>query len=221
MNRSRASTGRARQRGVSLIFSLLGLAVLALAAVALIRSIDTGTLVLGNVGFKQDATASADQAVDQAVGWVQARATGTVLDANGATGSGYFAAELANLDPTGNSSSKTGRTVIDWEGDNCASYATGTYAQCVGPAAGTDVNGNKVKYLVERLCPNAGAANTGGNDCARPVTVGGGSDCRGSIDYRRYDCFGATTGGSAYFRVIVRVVGGKNAVSFTETVLHF
>ena len=55
MTNPRFSTLRAlrRQRGVSLIFALMALAVISLAAVALVRSVDTTSLVIGNLGFKQ------------------------------------------------------------------------------------------------------------------------------------------------------------------------
>ena len=48
---------RRAQRGVSLLFALMALAAMLLAAVALVRSVDSGALVLGNLGFKQEATA--------------------------------------------------------------------------------------------------------------------------------------------------------------------
>ena len=56
----------AAQRGVSLIFALLALGAMLLAAVALVRAVDSGALVLGNLGFKQDATSAADRATEYA-----------------------------------------------------------------------------------------------------------------------------------------------------------
>ena len=51
-----ASPGR--QAGASLLFALITLVALALAATALVRSVDTGAIVLGNLGSKK-ATAIA------------------------------------------------------------------------------------------------------------------------------------------------------------------
>jgi hypothetical protein len=48
-----------QQRGSALIFALMTLVALMLAAVALVRSVDTSSRVLGNLGFKQEATAAA------------------------------------------------------------------------------------------------------------------------------------------------------------------
>ena len=81
-----------RQRGLSLIYAMLALAVLALATVALIRSVSTGAVVAGNLGFQQEATAAADQAVRQAIASLGARlaAASTGLDADGVI-AGYYA----------------------------------------------------------------------------------------------------------------------------------
>ena len=49
---------RGRQRGVSLFISLVTLVIITLAGIALLRSVDTGALVAGNLAFK-DATMQA------------------------------------------------------------------------------------------------------------------------------------------------------------------
>lgn len=208
------------QRGVSLLFALIALAVLSLAAVALVRSVDTGALVIGNLGFKQDATASSDQGAEQAIGYLTANIAGALLDVN-QTASGYFAS-TSDLDATGNSNSVTTRSVVDWGGDNCSSYPSGTYTGgCLTPATGADVNGNKTQYVITRLCPTAGPANAAGNDCSTPMGESGESTGRGECNYRRCERFVPTGAGGVYFRIVVRTVGGRNAVSFTETIVHF
>jgi hypothetical protein len=214
--------GAARHvRGLSLMFALIALVVLSLAAVALVRSVDTGALVIGNLGFKQDATASSDQAAEQAIEWLSGNISGVALD-NNMPAQGYSAVSVDQLDPTGNNASLTSRAVIDWKGDGCSSYPSGTYGGgCLQPAVGTDVNGNKTQYFITRLCPATGPANFGGNDCSAPLVGDAQSSGRGKFDYRKYERFAPSGGGGAYFRVVVRTTGGKNAVSFTETVVHF
>ncbi len=64
---------------MSLIFALLTLVALSLAAVALVRSVDTSTTVIGNLGFKQDSTFYAGQAAEEAIAWLNANKTSTVL----------------------------------------------------------------------------------------------------------------------------------------------
>lgn len=223
--------GLQRNRGVSLVFALIALTVLSLAAVALVRSVDTGTLVLGNMGFKQDATKSGDQGAEQAVTWIsgQLAGSGSALDNDKVVDdtTAYWATSHDTLDPTGANESNTARSVIDWDKNGCASYRSGTFSGgCLRPLSGTAVNGNKVQYVILRLCPAAGAANSSGNDCARPVApvTEPVSITRGEFNYRKYERFDITNGASAtsvYYRIIVQTVGGKNAVSFTETIVHF
>jgi len=63
-----------RQRGLSLLFALMALVVIGLASVAVVRSVDTSSLVIGNLCFKQDATAASAQMTEQALTWLQANA---------------------------------------------------------------------------------------------------------------------------------------------------
>jgi Tfp pilus assembly protein PilX len=62
-----------RQRGVVLFFTLIALVVMSLAAVALIRSVDTSTMIAGNLAFKQSATTSGDGGIEAAVSWLAAQ----------------------------------------------------------------------------------------------------------------------------------------------------
>jgi len=67
-NRMMYQSGYAsRQRGVVLFFALIALVVMSLAAVALIRSVDTNTLIAGNLAFKQAATSSGDSGLEMAI----------------------------------------------------------------------------------------------------------------------------------------------------------
>lgn len=228
--------GASASRGVSLIFALIALAVLSLTAVALVRSVDTGTAVLGNLGFKQDATVAADQGIEQAVGWITTNIGST--DTNFAQG--YQASYLSVLDATGTRDGQTTRAVIDWDNNNCASYPSGSYTGgCIKPVySPTAVNQNQVAYLVMRMCPNTGAVNAGGNDCASYANAASGSSggsgdagdagSRGAFDYRHYGRFAyrytenaPTTAVGAYFRIIVRTTGAKNSVGFAEAIVHY
>ena len=88
--RARQRIAGSVQRGVSLLFALLALAAISLAAVALVRSVDSGSLLIGNLSFKQDATAAADRATDVARAWLMAPGQNLVADSAG--GVGYYAA---------------------------------------------------------------------------------------------------------------------------------
>ncbi len=212
-----------RQRGLSLIYAMLALAVLALATVALIRSVSTGAVVAGNLGFQQEATVAADQAVRQAVASLGARlaAASTGLDADGVI-TGYYASSDDLIDVTGSQSSLTTRKLVRWDASYCGAQPSGSYASCAFvPASVGAINGNAASYVVFRLCDRAGdpVADTSIN-CARPLAA---SATSGTNEVRDY------TGGSGtstsvitpYYRIIVRVAGARNTTSYTETIIHF
>ena len=81
---------------MSLLFALMAMVVLSLAAVALVRSVDTGALVIGNLGFKQDALAAGSIGTEAAITWLQANA-GTALDIDNQA-KGYSSVAITALD---------------------------------------------------------------------------------------------------------------------------
>ena len=70
---SRSSLPR-RQQGVVLLIALIVLVAMTLAGIGMMRSIDTGTMVAGNIGFRQSAVATGDGGIEQAITWLVANA---------------------------------------------------------------------------------------------------------------------------------------------------
>jgi Tfp pilus assembly protein PilX len=219
------------QRGVTLVFALITLLALSLAAVALIRSVDTGSTILGNLSFKQDTLLASETASRQALDWINKNISGATLesDSNNKDGNGYLAAHVPGLDPLGKHGTDLTRTVIDWDGNNCATYPAGSYAKCVNPSRELDLRPAKAKlnagdikarYLITRLCDGNGNAITQGLRCAQPLTVSSTSQVHGSMDYATQPLPPDPTL-SQYFRIIVRAQGARNSVSYTETLVHF
>lgn len=56
-----------RQSGVVVFVSLIAMVILSLAAVGLMRSVQTNTIVVGNIAFRQAAQAMASAAVEKAI----------------------------------------------------------------------------------------------------------------------------------------------------------
>jgi Tfp pilus assembly protein PilX len=233
MNMGKATLIRTktRQRGVTLVFALTTLLALSLAAVALIRNVDTGSTILGNLSFKQDSLLASESASRQAIDWVKKNISGSTLetDSNNNDGDGYLAAHVPNLDPLGKHSADPTRTVVDWDGNNCATYPAGSYAKCIKPSAELDLrpaslNLNsgtiKARYLITRLCAGNGNALTLSLRCAQPLAVSTTNQLHGSMDYATQPLPPDPTL-SQYFRIIVRTQGARNSVSYTETLVHF
>ena len=207
------------QRGLSLLFALLALAALSLAAVGLVRTVGGGSLAVGNLGFKLDATATADRGAEAAIVWLQSNLAGITLDSD-VVASGYYATSKDALDPTGRNTSAATRAVVDWNNDTCAAVSGG-FSACLDPRPAMAIGDNQVSWIITRLCATAGAKDAAGNSCATSLTSGVVEDPNsGSLDAGNPGGF-PTTVYSPYFRIVVRSVGGRNAVSYTETIVHF
>ena len=202
-------------RGISLLFALLSLMALSLATMALVRSVDTSSLVMGNLSFKQDATATADRATKSAITFLTSAAT-----LNADIGGGYYATSYENLDVTGQQMTTAGRNLVNWDGDGCA-YVPGTPSgNCtVSPSAALTINGNQARYVIFRLCDATGNPNDTGNSCARPLASSTSeASKRGKLDYSDYERFTNVSG--VYYRIVVRVTGPRKTTSFVETIVH-
>ena len=117
------------ESGVVLFFSLIALVIMSLAAVALIRSVDTNNQIAGNLGFKQSTMYSSDAGINTAMAWLKTAGT-TALYAD-STANGYFASI---------GTSNAARTFVDDNG--------------VGDV--TDSQGNTIRYVVNRMCDGVG-----------------------------------------------------------------
>lgn len=124
------------QRGLVLFVALIALVSMSLAAAALIRSVDTSTLVAGNLAFKQSAAMSADTSITIASNYIDARGGSSVLE-NSIPTDGYYA---------------TANTL------NYSAAATWTDANSE-PAGPMDSSGNTVRYVLERICRGAGPSD--------------------------------------------------------------
>ena len=212
--------GRSSQRGVSLLFALMALAAMMLASVALVRSVDSGALVLGNLGFKQEATSAADRAAEVARAVLAAPTFDPNIDS---PANGYYATSQDALDPTGQITTAANKlAVVNWgDADSCACLAASptTCASCSrSPSNPIAYGGVTARYLITRLCPSTGAISST-NACAKPASTAiSNAATRGEVN--------ATSGrpevaaAVPYYRIIVRSVGSRGTVSYTETIIH-
>ena len=207
---------RMRQRGLSLLFALMALAAMSLAAAALVRSVDTGALVIGNLGFKQDATAAAAQGAELAITWLQGNVGANLHTDRPA--SGYYAASRDMLDVTGQGSAAANRAVVDWASDSCDSYAS--YGSCIAASAELTLNGgaNHARYVITRLCATEGDPSV--VDCAFPLRSAASSGGnKGVVDYKVGKAVVAVSN-QQYYRVVVRARSARGTVAFTETIVQ-
>jgi len=209
------------QRGVVLILTLIVLVAMTLAAIALVRSVDTGNMLAGNMAFKQGATNAGDAGTEAGIAYLRTGGTSGVALAGSAESyvdipaQGYYAT-AQNLDMTGNSQDPT-RGLVDWDSNNCNSAPA---SACVRPAPSvTNATGNTVTFIINRLCSQAGATNNAGNDCVTFLAQGGQSPRRSELKYgldRRFSLVPVE-----FYRITSRVTGPRHTVSYVEAVVHF
>jgi len=190
-----------KERGVVLFIALLVMVALSLAGIALIRSMDTATIVAGNLAFKQSAAAAVDRSIEQAVQALFDPAKSSPVIADKTTDNvaqNYFASVRL----------KAGS--IPEIPDELQSVAAFTGAGLNIGLVATDEAGNKSYYVIERMCASAGAAV--GSNCNLSAAALGAD-----AGTQHYDAL--SRAGDAYYRVTVRVEGPRNTVQYAQAFL--
>lgn len=209
MMMSKYSNGvvRSTQKGVVLFFALIALVAMSLAAAALIRSVDTGVMVSGNLAFKQSATISADSGLVSALTWI--RNNGSSLETSGVNGYYATSADLSTTAPHGGLTAAESAT---WSSGNAWTNATSMLAAGNGLSSGTDSAGNTIRVVIQRMCRNTGPADP--SHCLMGEEEAGGNS-QGTLGDPQLDGL-RNTALSPMYRVTARVSGPKNTVSFIQ-----
>ncbi|MBM3392566.1 MAG: hypothetical protein FJY34_11445 [Betaproteobacteria bacterium] len=183
------------QRGVALPIALIVLAAMVLAAVTLVRSVDTATLVAGNLTFKQRATHAGDEGVRQAFLWLRGIAIANPVALNNTNaGNGYYSTQHAD-DPGWNPA---------------ANWPAGVVTLPM------DAGGNTVSYIIHRLCTLPGMAYNAPNQQCATYTGTSGSSSGGSQSVDAPEFTGVVY---VYYRVTARVDGPRNTVSYVQSMM--
>ncbi len=204
---------KGRQRGVVLFIALIVMVAMSLAAIALMRSVDTTTAVIGNLAFRQASILPANFAIEDA-------AAGLFPDANPS-----FIPRISDIrvDNAAQNYFATHSQAAGWDDKYGVPQPlqTKTAALALQRALPPDGAQNTMSYVIERMCnPNAPHPDhpdnsTGRSWCemAPPEQAPGATinDPSLSLDFRQ-----------VFYRVTVRVDGppGTNTVSFAQAMLR-
>lgn len=196
---------RAGQQGVVMMVALVVLVVMTLAGIALMRSMDTTNLIAGNMAFKQSATLSGDSGVEAAIAWLEANNAGNFLDNNNPI-VGYSASSPNNAGLNLGEAFWTGLAAsgvcnLPMVGGACS------------PAPVANESGNQISFMIQRLCANAGNRNSA--SCA---TVAGSVVSTGNNEGAGEEQL-TGTGTAVFYRITVRVVGPRNAISYVQAII--
>jgi len=207
---------KSKQRGVVLIIALMVMVAMSLAAISLMRSVDTTTAVIGNLAFRQASILPANYAIEDA-------AAGLFKDANLAN-----VARIADVrvDTPAENYYATHNQAAGWDDQYGVPRPLQTHAAAnlltrpqVANVRMQDGAGNTVTYVTERMCnlsssdvPADHAANAAWCEMEPPKVPPGGTINDASL---------ALALRQPYYRVTVRVDGppGTNTVSFAQAML--
>lgn len=196
---------RRHQHGVVMMVALVVLVVMTLAGIALMRSMDTTNLIAGNMAFKQSATNSADSGVEAAIAWLETNNAAGLLDTSNAA-AGYSASTPNNAG--------LNQGAAFWNGLSASGVCNLPIA--AGNCSGSPVanaSGNQISFMIQRLCGTAGNRNSAACSIVTGAVVASGNNEGAGEE----TLTGNTT--AVYYRITVRVIGPRNAVSYIQAIV--
>lgn len=199
-----------RQRGIVVFVALIAVVLLSLAAVGLMRSVHTSTLVVGNLAFRQSAQVLAASAVERAI-FEMFPPSAVIADLTAHNlGRNYFAF-VCRTPATLPCQGGEDRNGIPFalRGDPAVNYAP------LGAQVITDApSGNVARYVIERMCDEdaLGKAATP-NDCEM---IPPKQSTAKETQLRK----GIALPKIPYYRVTVRVDGPGNSVAFSQAMIR-
>lgn len=193
------------QRGLVLFIALVALVVMSLAAVALIRSVDTSTIIAGNLAFKQSAVTSADIGLESAFDWIEAQAIADPVTLDSDIEAGAYFATTETLATEALTQEAT------WAAD------FGALAAGIGVVDGVDTQtGNRIRYIIQRMCLEDGPP------LEKHCLFGASEVGTGSKGDKDATMAGAQLSSlqSPIYRVTARIEGPKNTVSYVQAFVY-
>lgn len=186
----------ARQRGVVLVFSLIILLILAIGAVALLRSMNSSLLSAGNLAFHRDLVNQGEQAVANVM---------AEFKSGGAPLSGLTTADNINANYKATSLPVNAQGVPNVLLGNVATFGTvGAPANDIAGATPDVV----VRYVIDRLCV-AGTVVASIASCVQSTGLPtGGTANRNTA---------VTPPSATVYRLSVRITGPRNTQAFLQT----
>ncbi|WP_036301195.1 pilus assembly PilX family protein [Methylotenera sp. L2L1] len=195
-----------KQQGVVLFVALIALVVMSLAAVALIRSVDTNTIIAGNMALKHSALVSSDRGVEAALDWLGSENSIDLkrLEQDNVA-KGYYSTFSINGSPDLDDSEvlKADATWI------AAAKATGE-----GIVGGREESsGNEIRFIIQRMCRVSGEPNS--DNCLQ-----GAPNTDKSSNGIKTECCPPEPKPEPIYRITTRVQGAKNTISYAQTFVY-
>jgi type IV pilus assembly protein PilX len=201
-----AGGGPGAERGIVVLIALIVMVALSLAAVGLMRSVDTTSMIAGNIAFRQSAQSISSSAVERAL-YDMIQPSGTIDVTTSDSTKNYYAVWQNSDDPFGVPAVLRGNPPdaypasfqkLNDQVGNTAYYVI--ERMCLPPALsppGIDMNGQKPD---PRYCEMLPPKQSSGTTANKPI--------------------GIRLPAIPYYRVTFRVDGPNNAVSFGQAMIR-
>lgn len=180
---------RQSETGWVVLTTLLLLIPMTLASLSLSRSVDTGSVIAGNLGFRHTASHAGEIGIEAAIHLLQQFLMDRIDLTRDYSGYHHCVGTGCGPDVDQLSGSKTGDGL-------------GGYSVCVqGPSGCATQSDTEVRYVIQRLCNSVG-------ECALPPYI------RGTMTGTP----GLVSTGQYYFRITCRVKGPGNSMAFVQSI---
>ncbi len=189
-----------KQKGVVLMIALIALIVLSLAGIAMMRSVDTGNVIAGNMSIRQAALMASDSGVEAGFARINATILGADRENNFPAGAPYYYATMQAADASG-------RPLVLTAAPTCIGAA-----QTASSFDVLDANNNPTGFcniiVIERMCMQTGPATL--TTCIMPAA---GGNAQGGGGQHGPKIPPAPT---PFYRVTVRIDGPLNTKVYTQ-----
>lgn len=190
------------QQGVVLMVTLVSLIILLLTATALFRSVDTSTLIAGNLALRQAAVAAGDKAIADAV-----TVLANLQAAGAATNQWQVLAHPLN-------NTNAGLAYYSFANPAVNLMADATWADGVSSAlSNADRGANRSRYIIQRMCRTENQLPTSEDCLLNFIDKDDDSKKTGSGTVARDK-------NSVVYRITARVTGPRNTVSYVQAFVN-
>ncbi|MCD6735337.1 MAG: hypothetical protein LT103_17300 [Burkholderiaceae bacterium] len=213
MERATTPPSPGRQRGITLLIALIALVAISLGGLALMRMVDAGIMISGNLAFKQTAAHAGDAGTEAAIEWIAANSDQLASDVAAA---GYYATWRTGCDLLGTRSADPEDDVV-WAAGSTPLANCGMVAAAV--ASDRLPEGYAATYVINRMCDSEGSPNDPSLFCSSYLSTSGGSgSTKGGASYGQMPLTGTS---QQYYRITTRVVGPRNTESIVQAIVAF
>jgi type IV pilus assembly protein PilX len=153
-----------RQQGVVLFIALIAMVILSLGGVALVRSMEAGTSVAGNLAFRQVSIVAVNRAIEDSVWKIYKAPAATLIVTTADDLPNHYYASLQ-------AGEKSDGTPVALAGAYPPAAYPGAMNVWTDPASLVEV-----RYVIERVCTVFGAVTIGNCDLLPPKVSPGGTD---------------------------------------------